>query len=71
MKASEDLKKESSELRKLNNMMLRALENAGFAEFKRDDEGNAIGIFINAKASAEAFSTTGAEATVTKDPDRG
>ncbi|WP_372723157.1 hypothetical protein [Immundisolibacter sp.] len=43
-KASGDLVAEAKELRRLNVLMLRALESAGITEFARDDEGNIKGM---------------------------
>lgn len=43
-KAGCDLAAEAKELRRLNVLMLRGLEAAGFTEFSRDDEGNFKGM---------------------------
>lgn len=43
-KASRDLTAEAKELRRLNVLMLRGLESAGFSEFSRDDVGNIKGM---------------------------
>jgi hypothetical protein len=42
-KASEELVKEANELRRLNNLMLRGMDYAGWIELQRDKEGNIIG----------------------------
>jgi hypothetical protein len=46
VKASEELRKEASELRKLNILMLRAMEEAGLAKFNRDENGNPVGLTL-------------------------
>jgi len=56
--ASQDLRKEANELHRLNILILRALEKAGFAEFNRDKNGNIIGMVINLSAHIKASSTT-------------
>jgi hypothetical protein len=43
-RASRDLGKEAENLRHLNVLMLRAMENAGLANFARDEAGNPIGL---------------------------
>jgi hypothetical protein len=48
-RASEELTKEASDLRKLNVLILRALENAGLVELNRDENGNPTGLVIKLK----------------------
>ena len=48
-KASEDLKKESEELKKMSQMMLQAMEHAGLAEFRKDEQGNITGRYLKFK----------------------
>ena len=55
-KASKDLMKEAEKLRKLNILMLKAMEQAGLAEFTRDNEGNVKKIDILLKSHAEGNS---------------
>ena len=50
-KASRDLATEAKELRRLNVLMLRGLESAGFTEFSRDDEGNIKGMVHRASGN--------------------
>jgi hypothetical protein len=45
-RASEDLVKEAAELKNLNTLILRALENAGFAELNKDENGKPVGLVI-------------------------
>jgi len=58
IKAAEDLKNEASELKKLNNLMLRALEKAGLAEFNKDDNGIIKGMKINLSSKTECKAET-------------
>ena len=46
-KAGKELEIEASELKKLNTLMLRAMENAGLTEFNRDEHGNIKGLVID------------------------
>jgi hypothetical protein len=50
-KTSEDLKKEAKQLRHLNELMLRAMENSELAKFSKDKNGNIKGLLINIKSS--------------------
>jgi hypothetical protein len=43
MKASKELKDETLELRRLNNIMLLGMEHAGWIELQRDSLGRIIG----------------------------
>lgn len=63
-KAGEELREEASELRKLNTLMLRALENAGLADFGRDSEGNITGLVIKLSGEAKSSSKATGELTV-------
>ena len=49
VKASEDLKKEASELLGLSNITLRALENARICDLSRDDKGKIVGLSLTIK----------------------
>jgi hypothetical protein len=57
-KAGKELETEASELKKLNTLMLRALENAGLAKFNRDEHGNIKGMVIELSAKIEGKSRT-------------
>ncbi|WP_163576196.1 hypothetical protein [Halomonas faecis] len=57
-KASHDLSMEAAELKKLNTLMLRGMEEAGMAEFSRDHEGNIQGMKINMSSNIQAGSAT-------------
>jgi hypothetical protein len=57
-KAGQELKIEATELKKLNTLMLRALENAGLTKFNRDKNGNITGMIIELSAKIEARSKT-------------
>jgi hypothetical protein len=45
-KASRELLNEAAQLRSLNILMIRAMENAGLARFNRDEQGKPIGLQI-------------------------
>lgn len=64
-KASTDLVKEAQELHKLNILMLRALEQAGLAEFSRDSDGNICGLVINLKVQSSSHSHTSDNVEIT------
>jgi hypothetical protein len=57
-KASEDLLKESIELRRLNKLMLLGMEHAGWVKLTKDNDGNILGfeqvVEPSGIASAEA-----------------
>jgi hypothetical protein len=57
MRAGKDLKKEAEELRKINTLILRGLEQQG-VDFSKDQEGNITGIMIKLKADIRAKSST-------------
>jgi len=50
-RATKDLKKEAAELRKLNTLILRGMEEAGQVEWNKDSVGNIVGLVINLKVS--------------------
>lgn len=50
-RASTDLIDEAEKLRKLNILMLRALEEGGVAKFNRDANGEIIGLVLNGKVT--------------------
>jgi hypothetical protein len=43
-RGSQELKREAESLRHLTTLILRGLEEAGFVEFSRDEQGGLIGI---------------------------
>lgn len=53
IKAGQELKIEATELKKLNTLMLRALEKAGLAKFNRDENGNIKGMIIELASKIE------------------
>lgn len=53
VRASADLTNEANQLRNLNHLILRAMEDAGIAEFSRDANGNIVGMRYNIKAHTE------------------
>jgi len=57
-RASDELLKEANELRKLNVLILRALENAGLAKLNRDENGNCIGLQITFSSKMRGESET-------------
>jgi hypothetical protein len=57
-KAGKELQTEASELKKLNTLMLRAMEKAGLAKFYRDEHGNLKGIVIELSTKIKASSQT-------------
>jgi len=53
-RASEDLVKEAAELKNLNILILRALENAGFVELTKDENGKPVGLVITLGSQVKA-----------------
>lgn len=58
-KAGNELKEEADKLRKLNILMLRALEEAGLAKFNRNENNEIIGLVINLSAVGTMGDITG------------
>lgn len=54
-KSGKDLQKEAESLRKLNILMIRALEDAGFASFRRDNNGDPFALIINESVTEKVF----------------
>lgn len=50
-RASKDLNKEASQLIKLDNLILRSMEEAGLVEYTRDEQGNIKGLIIKVSGS--------------------
>ena len=48
-RAGRELKKEAIALRGLTGMILRALQNAGLATLRRDEQGKTVGLIIDLK----------------------
>jgi hypothetical protein len=65
-KASKDLFKEAAELRRLNNLTLRAMEEAGLCEFKTDQDGNVQGLKISLFGHLHTSSSMIATPSVTR-----
>lgn len=66
-KASQDLVIESAALRKLTEMMLGAMEQAGLAKFYRDSKGKIDGMLITLSVH-NAYHPTGNSPVKTKEP---
>lgn len=62
-KASKELNEQSQKLLSVNNLILRALEEADLAEYTKDEDGNIIGLVIKLKQSINASTTASAKAT--------
>lgn len=54
---------EATEIKRLNNLMLRAMESAGQVKLQRDSEGKIIGFIIELTSSAKAGASASAELT--------
>ena len=54
-KASQDLKKEASELKNLTKIIARGLENSGQMKLNKDEKGEIIGLVINLGTSLNAI----------------
>ena len=64
VQASKDLSKEANDLRQLTELMLRGMEEAGWVEYKRDDEGNTLGMVFRKSIRETAHATDKVEATL-------
>ncbi len=56
-RAGNELQGEVRELRRLTNLILRALENAGFVKINRDESTNPLGFIFEAQVSLVAGSS--------------
>jgi len=65
-RSSNDLKKEAAELRKLNTLILRALEDSALAKLNRDSEGNIIGLIFDVEVQSAMHFQSSTEAEVTR-----
>lgn len=54
---------EATEIKRLNNLMLMAMENAGQVKLQRDSGGEILGFIIELTGSAKAGVSAGAELT--------
>ncbi len=64
VRAARELKNEASELRRLNNLMLRGMEDAGLVEFNKDEKGNIKGLNLKIAGTVEAKSGVKGKVTV-------
>ena len=67
-RASEDLLKESSELKRLNRLMLSGMEYTGWLNLNRDSEGNITGFEQTLKADFISSKSEVSEPTLTENP---
>lgn len=65
-KASKDLFVEAVELRRLNNLTLRAMEDADLCELNTDEDGNVRGLKISLSGHIHACSSLSAGPSVTR-----
>ena len=65
-RASRELNEEAAELRRLNNLMLRGMENAGWVKLNRDESGKVVGFIIEGQATFSGKTTMSADLTVTR-----
>ena len=62
--ASKELIKETTELRRLNNLMLRGMEEAGWVELNKDERGNIKGYKLKLSGTVNAKSKVTGNLTV-------
>jgi hypothetical protein len=60
-KAGDQLRQEATELRRLTNLVLHGLEDAGLVELKRDTSGKIIGLMIRASAKLSGVGSLSAK----------
>jgi len=65
-KASKELRKEAEELRRLNNLMLRGMELAGWVTLNKDEQGNIKGYKFILKAESGTITMKGSSVTLVK-----
>jgi len=63
---SNSANQESMEIKRLNNLMLRAMENAGQVRLNQDSTGKITGFVIELAGSAKAETSASGELTVGK-----
>ena len=63
-KAGDELKQEATELRRLANLVLHGLEDAGSVKLNRDTSGKVIGLIIGASAKATGVGRVSAKGEV-------
>ena len=66
IQALKGLKKEAEELRNLNNLMLRAMKEAGLAEFTHDSQGKFKGLVLKLSGKISAKSDASGKLTLLK-----
>lgn len=64
IKASNELKNESAELRRLSKLLLRGFENAGLIELNRNNTGEITGIVWRGRANLHGEGRLSAKGTV-------
>ena len=64
-RAGDELRTESSRLRHLNTLILRAMEERGLAKLARDSAGEITGLRFELKAESGVYAISGAEADLT------
>ena len=69
-RAGNELQRETEELRRLTNLILRAMENAGFVKINRDASGRPLGFIFEAQVTFGAGPSlkTGGSAETTSTP---
>jgi hypothetical protein len=68
-RAGDELRIEADRIRKLSNLICRALEQAELAEFKSDKDGGISSLYVNLKAVGGGKSGGSATLTVDKKAD--
>ncbi len=68
--AARDLRKEADKLRKLNLIVIRALEDQRMVKTIKDKDGNPTGIIVEGKASVAGEARVTAKGTVVPAPGR-
>jgi hypothetical protein len=63
-KAGDQLKQEATELRRLTNLVLRGLEDAGSVRLKRDTSGKVIGLIVEGSTKPTGVGRASAKAEV-------
>jgi hypothetical protein len=64
MRAAKELQQEADELRRLTTLVLRAMENAGWANLNRDASGRIMGLVIRASGHLRGTGSLSAHAEV-------
>jgi len=69
-KSTKGLRREAEELRRLNVLIIRALEGAGLADVHRDSAGKVVGLKVNFRGSMQIASSMRGALTVDKGPEQ-